>query len=55
MSMSERIKDLTVSGAPEAEITEVAREEGMQTLREDGLEKARQGQTSVEEVLRVVV
>ena len=53
MSMSERIKDLTVNGAPEAEITEVAREEGMQTLREDGLSKIRAGVTSVAEVARV--
>ena len=53
MSMSERIKDLTVTGAPEAEITEAAREEGMQTLREDGLRKIRAGVTSVAEVARV--
>jgi type IV pilus assembly protein PilB len=30
-------------------------EQGMMTLREDGLEKARRGITSIEEVLRVVV
>jgi len=30
-------------------------EQGMTTLRQDGLEKARLGMTSVEEVLRVVV
>jgi type IV pilus assembly protein PilB len=53
MKMSERIKDMTVSQAPEAEIGNVAREEGMLTLREDGLQKVRTGQTSLEEVLRV--
>jgi type IV pilus assembly protein PilB len=53
MKMSERIKDMTVSHAAEAEIGAVAREEGMMTLREDGLAKVRSGQTSLEEVLRV--
>jgi type IV pilus assembly protein PilB len=53
MKMTERIKDLTVSQAAEAEIAMLAREEGMCTLREDGMEKVRTGQTSLEEVLRV--
>jgi type IV pilus assembly protein PilB len=53
MPMSERIKDLTVSGAPEAEIAAVAREEGMLSLRENGLHKVRRGVTSIEEVARV--
>ncbi|HET7508897.1 MAG TPA: ATPase, T2SS/T4P/T4SS family [Solirubrobacterales bacterium] len=53
MSMSERIKELTVSGAAEAEIASAACEEGMLTLREDGLTKVRAGLTSLEEVLRV--
>jgi type IV pilus assembly protein PilB len=53
MKMSERIKDLTVSGAAEAELGSAAREEGMCTLREDGVGKVRNGLTSLEEVLRV--
>jgi type IV pilus assembly protein PilB len=53
MKMSERIKDMTVSQAAEADIAKAAREEGMLTLREDGLHKVRTGQTSLEEVLRV--
>ncbi|HKO38069.1 MAG TPA: ATPase, T2SS/T4P/T4SS family [Solirubrobacterales bacterium] len=53
MQMSERIKEMTVAQAPEAEIAVAAREEGMLTLREDGLGKVRAGQTSLEEVLRV--
>jgi len=53
MKMSERLKELTVDHAPEAELTRVAREEGMRTLQEDGLEKVRQGITSIEEVVRV--
>ena len=53
MLMSEEIKELTVTGASEAEISSVAREQGMLTLREDGLHKVRAGVTSIEEVARV--
>jgi type IV pilus assembly protein PilB len=53
MKMSERVKELAVSGAAEAEIANAACEEGMLTLREDGLAKVRAGLTSLEEVLRV--
>jgi type IV pilus assembly protein PilB len=53
MQMSERIKEMVVTQPPEAEIAAVAQEEGMFTLREDGLEKIRAGVTSLEEVLRV--
>jgi len=53
MQLSERIKEMAVAGAPEAEIAAVAREEGMCTLREDGLGKVRAGLTSLEEILRV--
>ncbi|MGI9021190.1 MAG: GspE/PulE family protein [Solirubrobacterales bacterium] len=53
MRMSERIKELTITGASEADIGVAAREEGMLTLREDGLQKVRTGVTSIEEVARV--
>jgi type IV pilus assembly protein PilB len=53
MVMSDRIKEMTVAHAAEAELTKVAREEGMLTLREDGLLKVRAGVTSIEEVARV--
>ncbi len=53
MQLSERIKEMTVDQAPEAEIAAVAREEGMLDLREDGMAKVRSGLTSLEEVLRV--
>jgi type IV pilus assembly protein PilB len=53
MPMSEEIKDLTVTNAAEAEVAKVAREQGMLTLREDGLHKVRAGVTSIEEVARV--
>ena len=53
MELSERIKEMAVAGAPEAEVSAAAREEGMLTLREDGIGKVRAGLTSLEEVLRV--
>ncbi|HEY8501560.1 MAG TPA: ATPase, T2SS/T4P/T4SS family [Solirubrobacterales bacterium] len=53
MQLSERIKEMAVAQLPEADIATVAREEGMLTLREDGVEKVRGGLTSLEEVLRV--
>jgi type IV pilus assembly protein PilB len=53
MRMSERIKEMAVAGAPQAEVEAAAREEGMCTLRENGIAKVRAGQTSLEEVLRV--
>ena len=53
MGMSERIKEMAIAQASEAEITMAATEEGMLTLREDGLAKVRAGVTSLEEVLRV--
>jgi type IV pilus assembly protein PilB len=53
MAMSERIKEMVVAQEPEAEIGATAREEGMLTLREDGLDKVRAGLTSLEEIIRV--
>jgi type IV pilus assembly protein PilB len=54
MPMSEEIERLTVERASSEAIRSVAIEQGMQTLRDDGLEKARAGQTSIEEIARVV-
>jgi type IV pilus assembly protein PilB len=53
MVMSDEIKSLTVQRAPESEIAEIARSQGMTTVREDGLQKARAGVTSIEEIARV--
>ena len=53
MILSERIKEMAIEGASEAELSAVAREEGMHTLREDGIGSVRSGLTSHEEVLRV--
>jgi type IV pilus assembly protein PilB len=53
MALSENIKEMVVAQAAEAEIAATARDEGMLTLREDGLGKVRAGLTSLEEVVRV--
>jgi type IV pilus assembly protein PilB len=53
MVLSDSIKELVVNRAPEAELAQAARREGMLTLREDGLAKVRSGVTSIEEVTRV--
>jgi type IV pilus assembly protein PilB len=53
MVVTERIKEMVVNLAPEAEVSKVAKEEGMLTLREAGLAKVRAGVTSIEEVARV--
>jgi type IV pilus assembly protein PilB len=54
MLVSEEIERLAVARASSAEIANVARQQGMLTLREDGWAKAQLGYTSIEEILRVV-
>jgi type IV pilus assembly protein PilB len=54
MLRSEEIERLTVERSSADAIRAVAIEQGMQTLREDGLAKVRAGITSIEEVTRVV-
>jgi type IV pilus assembly protein PilB len=53
MSLTDRLKEMVIACAAEPELASVAREEGMLTLREDGVVKVRAGMTSLEEVLRV--
>lgn len=55
MLMSEEIGDLCVKEATAEAIREVAIQQGMLTLRGDGLEKVRMGRTSLEEIVRVIV
>lgn len=55
MTMSESLERLLVEKVAAEDIIEVARLEGMRTLREDGLEKVRLGLTSIEEVARVTM
>jgi type IV pilus assembly protein PilB len=55
MEMTDAIRDLVMVGATAVDIKRKALEEGMLTLRQSGLEKVRQGITSLEEVLRETV
>jgi type II secretory ATPase GspE/PulE/Tfp pilus assembly ATPase PilB-like protein len=51
--VSPKIRELILNNAQEYSIKHTARLEGMQTLREDGIAKAQNGITSLEEVIRV--
>ena len=55
MEITEGIRDLIMVGATAVEIKRKALEEGMLTLRMSGLEKIKQGITTIEEVLRETV
>ncbi|HEX2026850.1 MAG TPA: ATPase, T2SS/T4P/T4SS family [Nitriliruptorales bacterium] len=47
------LRELLMSGASETSLARLARAEGMRTLREDGIRKALEGRTTLEEILRV--
>jgi type II secretory ATPase GspE/PulE/Tfp pilus assembly ATPase PilB-like protein len=51
--VSENIRPLILSRAPASTIAMKAVEQGMRTLRTDGWNKVRNGETTIEEVLRV--
>jgi type IV pilus assembly protein PilB len=53
LQLSQKIRDLILTGSQEQFIKHQARVEGMKTLREDGLQAALKGYTTIEEVLRV--
>ena len=53
MTMSDEIRELTIRRSSADEIGHVAVEQGMRPLRADGLEKVKQGITSIAEVTRV--
>jgi type IV pilus assembly protein PilB len=55
MPVSEQIERMAVEHASASEIKKVAVAEGMVTLRDDGLRKALDGLTTLEEMLRVTV
>jgi type IV pilus assembly protein PilB len=54
LKMSQTIRDLVVRGESDYIINEQAKKEGMMSMIEDGIFKAVQGVTTIEEVLRVV-
>ncbi|MEK7204126.1 MAG: type II secretion system protein GspE, partial [candidate division NC10 bacterium] len=49
----ENIKEGILQGASVIELRELGRKNGMKTLREAGLQKLREGMTSLEELMRV--
>jgi len=53
LDLTDRIREMIVDRRPTSEIKRVAREEGMITLRESGLNKIREGSTSVKEINKV--
>ncbi|MEK7115371.1 MAG: GspE/PulE family protein [Patescibacteria group bacterium] len=53
LTMNRTIKELIMKGGTSDEIEAQARKEGMLTMIEDGIFKAAQGITSIEEILRV--
>jgi type IV pilus assembly protein PilB len=54
MSISEPIRNMIVAEESEEKITQQAKSEGMMTMVEDGIFKAITGQTTIEEVFRVI-
>ncbi len=53
MLLTDEIRRLAIERAPADRIAEVAMRDGMRRLRDDGLEKVKQGRTSIAEVARV--
>jgi type II secretory ATPase GspE/PulE/Tfp pilus assembly ATPase PilB-like protein len=54
MVMNDRLRALVLAGSSADQIGSGAREDGMRTLRDDGVQKVMEGITTVEELLRVV-
>lgn len=55
MASSEALRSLILDGAPVSELRRQAMAEGMVTLRQSGLQKVREGLTSVDDVVRETV
>jgi len=53
MTINERIRNLITSNVSTGKLREVAIQEGMHLLKEDGFKKVNQGITTIDEVLRV--
>ena len=54
MTLTEELRGLIVANAASGDIEAAAVAAGLHRMRDDGLEKVRQGITSVAEVMRVV-
>lgn len=55
LPMTPRIEELAVKKAPASDINKAAIEEGMITMKQDGILKALKGVTTIDEVLRVTM
>lgn len=55
LATSSALQDAIMRKAPASELQEIAATGGMTTMLDDGLAKVRAGQTTVEEVLRVII
>lgn len=53
LDLTDRIREMIIDRRPTSEIKRAAREEGMVTLRESGLSKIKQGQTTLREINKV--
>ena len=53
MELNDEVRKLIMANADAADITALARRNGMRNLREDGWMKVREGISTVEEVMRV--
>jgi type IV-A pilus assembly ATPase PilB len=51
--MNDNTRELVIENIPSTVLSKKAREFGMRTLKEDGMEKVKRGYTTIEEVLRV--
>jgi type II secretory ATPase GspE/PulE/Tfp pilus assembly ATPase PilB-like protein len=54
LPVTSTIKELIMKHAVDSDVEQQARSEGMLTMSEDGIFKAAQGTTTIEEVLRVI-
>jgi type IV pilus assembly protein PilB len=54
MSVTSEVRSLALERRPSEEMREVAVRQGMRRLRDDGLEKVKQGRTSIAEIARVI-
>jgi type IV pilus assembly protein PilB len=54
MNLSPEIQAMALERRPAEAIRTVAVEQGMKRLRDDGLEKVKQGRTSMAEITRVI-
>jgi type IV pilus assembly protein PilB len=54
MSVTAEVRTLALERRPAEEMREIAVRQGMRRLRDDGLEKVKQGRTSIAEIARVI-